>query len=73
MNVNKAQRRRAFDELRVYSTAALLVIAECSDDEVCKRALDILKERGLDEKASKEEWAAAWRSTDSLMDGGGGL
>lgn len=54
--------------LRLYSTAVLLMIAESADDEVSKRALAVLKERGLDERSSDEEWAAAWRSTNDLME-----
>ena len=56
--------------LRLYSTAVLLMIAESANEEVSKRALAVLKERGLDERSSDEEWAAAWRSTNALMENG---
>jgi hypothetical protein len=63
-----SQRRQAWNELRLYSTAVLLVIAESGNDEVSKRALAVLKERGLDERSSAAEWASAWRSTNALME-----
>ena len=56
----------AMNEMRLYGTPVLLVIAESANNEVASQALQILAERGLDSAATAEEWAAAWRSTNTL-------
>jgi hypothetical protein len=60
------QRVPVVSEMRLYGTPVLLVIAESANYEVSQQALAILRERGLDEKSSAAEWAAAWKSTNDL-------
>jgi hypothetical protein len=60
------QKASPLNEMRLYGTPVLLVIAESGNCEVASQALHILAERGLDSSASAQQWAAAWRSTNSL-------
>ena len=60
------QQTSALNEMRLYGTPVLLVIAESANYEVSQQALNILQERGLDNSSSVEEWAAAWRATSAL-------
>jgi hypothetical protein len=66
--VSKKKGKAALNELRLHSTPILLMMAERANNEVSRQALVILKERGLDERSSKETWAYAWRSTNALSE-----
>ena len=60
------QQNSTLNEMRLYGTPVLLVIAESANYELSQQALNILRERGLDDDSTAEEWAAAWRSTNAL-------